>query len=761
MSGSTLKECRVCGGARFESAIDLGVQPWRDQFLRQAEAETEKTYPLHAVFCADCRIAQLNFTVPKEIIFEDDTFLSGMTQSLGDHFRQVAAEIDERFFAGAPGKSVLDVGSGDGAQLKYFKALGWDVLGVEFSKNAAQNAAGTGIATVNQFFNRQTVQAIGRKFHVINAAGLFLQLEELHSCIDAIHESLRDDGIFIVQLLYMKRITENRTFDQIYRAYLLDYNLQTIQVILNRQGLEMFDAYLSPVHGGSVIGFVTHRGKREPTQRLADMLQAEEAGLVSYRRFAEAIRQMKAENPVLLYNGVSAAKITSGTPPPDPGQAAPAGSRNAGGTTAAPSTLDVLNRLLRQIQDCPTDKVALGRVFEFRRQLARLAVQTSPDALQALFRGEFGQIHEILCGSSLPGLPVPVEEQPLVTGLEEQLRKGFAPGAFLAAMLYRPASHWPAPESAGLVPGWMLKDYLAGVLAPSVVNANPGDRALVEQLAEKHGLDLAKTIVLFAGARDGQRIYPFFGPALRGLVAERELQVVALGTAGDIAVSQRCLDEIGAKSVNLCGQLTVAQAAALMRGSLLAVGVENVLAHVACAANVRHVIVMGGGCFGRFLPYSALSSIVCVPLTCYGCNWRCCYKRPHCVTDIAPEVVETAIRETLARAAEMPRVFVQHPAFHTPPKEAQWSIPPDMLPAMLMEFILVTPDDVALPAYNGMINHFQAVAPKEAPIFEMPPSICGCPVSCLRIARKAALPAGMRVLGRMPSGGLVITIGRT
>jgi 2-polyprenyl-3-methyl-5-hydroxy-6-metoxy-1,4-benzoquinol methylase len=285
-------------------AIDLGTQPWCNDFLTRDQVGHEPFYPLHVVFCHQCSTAQLDYTVPKEIMFGDHTYLSGVTRSLSEHFRAVAQEVDTRLFAHTTGKSVLDIGSNDGTQLKHFKALGYDVLGVESSKTTARIANEAGIETLNEFFNLGVARRLGRKFHVINAAGVFFHLEELHSVTDGIREALHDDGVFVVQFLYMKRIVENLAFDQIYHEHLLYYNLNTIEVLLNRHGLAMFDAYLAPIHGGSIIGFVRHQGKHTPSQRLQAMRQAERDEhsneLGTYQDFARRIEQMKRENLAYL-----------------------------------------------------------------------------------------------------------------------------------------------------------------------------------------------------------------------------------------------------------------------------------------------------------------------------------------------------------------------------------------------------------------------------------------------------------------------------
>ncbi|HXT60294.1 MAG TPA: class I SAM-dependent methyltransferase [Pirellulales bacterium] len=303
--------CRVCDSTDLELAVDLGSQPWCNHFLRADEIGAEPMYPLRVVYCRRCSTVQLDYTVKKEIMFGDHTYLSGVTRSLSDHFRKVAAEVDERFDQsdnqarpGKKSKSVLDIGSNDGTQLKHFQQLGYDVLGVESSKRTAEIANQAGVPTLNEFFNLQLVRRLDRKFDVVNASGVFFHLEELHSVTDGIRECLTDDGVFVVQFLYMKQIVENLAFDQIYHEHLLYYNLATIEVLLARHGLSMFDAYVSPIHGGSVIGFVTHRGRRPPTERL-DRLRAAEAAsrsndLATYLEFARRIEQMKTENLAYL-----------------------------------------------------------------------------------------------------------------------------------------------------------------------------------------------------------------------------------------------------------------------------------------------------------------------------------------------------------------------------------------------------------------------------------------------------------------------------
>ena len=296
--------CRVCHSGRLEPVIDLGEQPWCNHFLTREEVGTEPFYPLRVVYCHECRTAQLDYTVKKEVMFADHTYLSGTTKTLSHHFAALAGEVDTRFFADRASKSVLDIGSNDGTQLGHYQKLGYRVQGVESSRLPYEIACRNGIETRHAFFNLESAQEMSSKFEVINASGIFFHLEELHSAAEGVKLCLAEDGVFVVQFLYMKSIVENGAFDQIYHEHLLYYTLATLKELLRRHGLELFDAYLAPIHGGSVIAFVGHPGKRPGSTRLEEMQRAENQSgcneLSYYQAFALRIETQKKQNVAYL-----------------------------------------------------------------------------------------------------------------------------------------------------------------------------------------------------------------------------------------------------------------------------------------------------------------------------------------------------------------------------------------------------------------------------------------------------------------------------
>lgn len=281
-------QCRVCSHTHLLSAINLHDQPWGNHFLKTEEVGEEPFYPLNVVFCSNCSTAQLDFTVKKETMFSDHTYLSGVTSSLSEHFWQIAKDVDDAYFSASTKKSVLDIGSNDGTQLLHFQRLGYDVLGVESSKRVSEIANKQHVKTINAFFNLDLAKSISLRFDVMNAAGVFFHLEELHSVCDAIKLLLKEEGVFIVQFLYMKSIMDNCAFDQIYHEHLLYYTLQTLETLLNLHDLEIFDAKLTPIHGGSMIAYVGHPNVREKSVRLTQLQEEENAsGCNTYEAYLD------------------------------------------------------------------------------------------------------------------------------------------------------------------------------------------------------------------------------------------------------------------------------------------------------------------------------------------------------------------------------------------------------------------------------------------------------------------------------------------
>src|SRR3989344_8740526 len=144
-------QCRVCDHTIFSLGVDLGMHPIALHFLKQEQLGKEPFYPLKVIVCEKCSTAQLYCILKKEAVYIDHTYLSWITRSLAEHFERIAQTVDQRFFPHQKKKTVLDIGSNDGTHLKAYKALGYEVIGVEAAKTVAEIANRNNVPTVHAF----------------------------------------------------------------------------------------------------------------------------------------------------------------------------------------------------------------------------------------------------------------------------------------------------------------------------------------------------------------------------------------------------------------------------------------------------------------------------------------------------------------------------------------------------------------------------------------------------------------------------------
>jgi hypothetical protein len=231
-------------------------------------------------------------------MFADHTYLSGVTKTLISHFYEVADENIKQFKI-KNDDLVVDIGGNDGSQLLQYKKAGIKhLLNIECAKRVSEISRNNGINTITEYFNKNCVEKyIGEKnVKLYNASGVFFHLEELHSVIDGIKFSLRDDGVLIVQFMYAGTMIEKLNFDTIYHEHLLYYTVSSLEKLLNQYGLTIFDAYYSEIHSGSIIAKITHsEGELDKkTERFKELWERDKKyTLQAFEDFAKTIEKKK------------------------------------------------------------------------------------------------------------------------------------------------------------------------------------------------------------------------------------------------------------------------------------------------------------------------------------------------------------------------------------------------------------------------------------------------------------------------------------
>lgn len=87
---------------------------------------------------------------------------------------------------------------------------------------------------------------------------------------------------------------------------------------------------------------------------------------------------------------------------------------------------------------------------------------------------------------------------------------------------------------------------------------------------------------------------------------------------------------------NLAGIFTIVESAAIVQRSSIFIGNDSALLHIAKAVKVPTIGIIGGGSFDIFHPYMSTHSdkLLYHTMDCFGCEWKCIYEEPFCLTKV-------------------------------------------------------------------------------------------------------------------------------
>jgi len=138
-------------------------------------------------------------------------------------------------------------------------------------------------------------------------------------------------------------------------------------------------------------------------------------------------------------------------------------------------------------------------------------------------------------------------------------------------------------------------------------------------------------LVLFPGAGAILRRWPpeRFAALAIALHTSHGLQPVICGSGADAAMGEAIAAQLGNLPVtNLCGATSLLELIGVISSADLLVANETSASHIAAATGTPSICLLGGGHFGRFMPYPGASPqphpvAVYRSMPCFHCNWQC------------------------------------------------------------------------------------------------------------------------------------------
>jgi len=270
-----IKKCRSCYSRKLIKIISLGNHYLSD-FLNNNKKP--KSFPLRIVLCKNCTLLQLDYTTPTKYLYtERYGYKSGINQTMKNELKEIAIKSLSKIKKYKRKIVVVDIGSNDGTLIKNYPENIYKIA-IEPIKKYAIESKTVSDLVINEFFsyNSYKKNAKGLKADVITAISCFYDIDNPNKFISDIKKILDINGVFVIQQNYVVEMLKQNAFDNIVHEHLEYYSLKSLNNLLLRHEMEIFDLELSQLNGGSFRTYITFRGKRKITKAVSALARKEQ-----------------------------------------------------------------------------------------------------------------------------------------------------------------------------------------------------------------------------------------------------------------------------------------------------------------------------------------------------------------------------------------------------------------------------------------------------------------------------------------------------
>ncbi len=242
--------CRGCGSTELVDVGSFGEQPLTGVFLNSPDKQPPLA-PLELQTCTSCSLLQLKHEVNRDEMYRTYFYRSSINRTMVEHLTGIAVALSEEFLA--PGALIIDTGCNDGTFLKALRRDDLVRVGVDPS-DSVRRINDPAITVFNDYFPSERLSTFlgSRKASVITSISMFYDINNPHDFINAVCESLADDGVWVVEMNYTGDMLKNAAFDMVSHEHVTYYTLRTFADLVGTHGLSVFRIEHTKINGGSI-----------------------------------------------------------------------------------------------------------------------------------------------------------------------------------------------------------------------------------------------------------------------------------------------------------------------------------------------------------------------------------------------------------------------------------------------------------------------------------------------------------------------------
>ena len=270
------KKCRLCRSVNIKKIFKLKPTPIIELYEKKKnDALRHKKFSQTIVRCNSCKHVQILESVNPNYMWSKYTYFSGQTKGISNHFSEFATKISKKYKL--ENKFIIDIGGNDGTLLKNFKNCSAR-LNIEPSKNVSKKCQDKKISVINEYFNKNIIPSILKKFgkaKMIFAFNVFAHTRSVDYFIKCISELLDDKGIFIFEAQYLGDILQKFILGTFFHEHMSHHSVFSLNKIFKKNGLELIKIEKNNIQNGSIIGYVAKSKKYKIDKSINQYLNKE------------------------------------------------------------------------------------------------------------------------------------------------------------------------------------------------------------------------------------------------------------------------------------------------------------------------------------------------------------------------------------------------------------------------------------------------------------------------------------------------------
>jgi SAM-dependent methyltransferase len=252
--------CRACGYALPMPVVVLEGMPLTDDFITIENPDRKEYLSDIRIFeCTNCGLVQNPADFDHEGYYQDYQYSSGhssFVQTFMRHYAEVVCNTFEQLHHQRPA-TVLEIGSGDGEQLKHFKLLSVSrVLGIEPSEFLAQIAIASGIPTQVDLFGAHSINKVAETFDICLSSYTLDHVRSPIEYLQAAYAMLNEGGILTFEVHNLDKIIERTEYCLFEHEHTIYLGPDAAANLIRSQGFEIISInplLSSEVRGNSLI----------------------------------------------------------------------------------------------------------------------------------------------------------------------------------------------------------------------------------------------------------------------------------------------------------------------------------------------------------------------------------------------------------------------------------------------------------------------------------------------------------------------------